>query len=256
MRARAKLFAALAGAALLLGYAAVAAPPPARAPAGSVTFVAGEATRTAKGKTEKLAVGSKVFEGDVIETQRRTRVEVKLGDQSVLRIGPLSKVTLQSATFGKSAADRKVSAQLAAGNVWANVAKAVGGEARFEVQTENAVAGVRGTTFRVDAAKDRSVVVKVYSGTVAVAAGPIPRPQHGGGEGGPGGGAEGGKKPGHVEIGGPQEVTREQWEKIVTNMMQVRVSADGKPTEPEEFALAGKADEWEAWNRERDATAR
>ena len=46
-----------------------------------------------------------------------------------------------------------------------------GGEARFEVKTENAVAGVRGTTFRVDAASDKLVVVRVYSGTVAVAGG-------------------------------------------------------------------------------------
>ncbi|MFT3916357.1 MAG: FecR family protein [Anaeromyxobacteraceae bacterium] len=258
MTTRARILSALAGAVALLGLAAaVPAAGPAPQPAGKVTFLAGEASRkAADGKAAKLAVGAPVFEGDVLETERRTRLEVKLNDASVVRLGPTSKAVVQAAAFGKTVDDRKVSAKLVVGQVWANVAKAVGGEARFEVQTENAVAGVRGTTFRVDAAKDRSVVVKVYSGTVAVAAGPIPRPLHGGGEGGQGGGAEGGKKPGHVEIAGPQEVTREQWEKIVTNMMQVRVSADGKPTEPEEFALAGKADEWEAWNRERDATAR
>ena len=35
-------------------------------------------------------------------------------------------------------------------------------------------------------------------------------------------------------------------------MMQVKVAADGTPAEPETFALA-EADEWETWNRERDA---
>ena len=35
-------------------------------------------------------------------------------------------------------------------------------------------------------------------------------------------------------------------------MMQVKVAADGSPAEPEAFALA-EADEWETWNRERDA---
>ncbi len=247
MRARA-LAAAVAVAALVAHDAASAAP---GAPAGTVTFLAGEATRAAGGKAEKLEVGKPVFQGDVLETQRRTRLEVKLADQSVLRLGPSSKAEVSAAAFGKTVEERNVSAKLVVGKVWANVAKAVGGSQRFEVKTENAVAGVRGTTFRVDAATDRSVVVKVYSGTVAVASGPIPRRDHEGAEGEaappPGG------KPKRQQIAGPQQVTREQWEKIVTNMMEVRVSADGVPTEPEKFALAKPGqDEWEEWNRTRD----
>jgi len=237
--------AAGAGAALLLAAAALGVPP---APAGTISFLAGEASRSAAGKTEKLAVGSAVFQGDVLETQKRTRLEVKLADQSVLRLGPTSKAAMQAAAFGKSVEERKVSAKLLVGKVWANVAKAVGGEQRFEVTTENAVAGVRGTTFRVDAATDRSVVVKVYSGTVAVASGPIPRPAHRGAQDG------GAAKPERRQIAGPQEVTREQWERIVTSMMEVRVSSDGQPTEPGAFALASAGqDEWEDWNRSRDA---
>ncbi len=246
MTMRARLIAlAAAGAAFLLAVGARAAVP---APAGTVTFLAGEATRAAAGKVEKLAVGSAVFQGDVLETQKRTRLEVKLADQSVLRLGPTSKAEVQAAAFGKSVEERKVSAKLLVGKVWANVAKAVGGEQRFEVTTENAVAGVRGTTFRVDAATDRSVVVKVYSGTVAVASGPIPRPAHRGAQDG------GAAKPERRQIAGPQEVTREQWERIVTSMMEVRVSSDGQPTEPGAFALASAGqDEWEDWNRSRDA---
>lgn len=238
MRARSLLAAALAGAALLAASARGASP----GPAGTVTFLAGAATRTAGGKTERLAVGSAVRAGDLLETGRRTRLEVKLADESVLRLGPVSRARVEEATFGETAGDRKVGAKLLVGKIWANVAKAVGGEARFEVRTENAVAGVRGTTFRVDAARDRSVVVKVYSGTVAVAAGRVPRRAHDG------------PAPERRQIAGPQEVSREQWEKIVTGMMQVRVSAAGLPTEPEAFALAeAGGDEWEEWNRSRDA---
>ncbi len=234
-------------AAALVAAAALAAPAaPAAAPetpsAGSITFLDGDASRMAGGKTVKLKSGAPIYQGDVIETARRTRVELTLMDQSVLRLGPLSRVELVSAAFGQGADDRKVSAKLRVGNVWASVTKSLGGEARFEVRTENAVAGVRGTTFRVDASKDKSVVVKVYSGTVAVAAGPLPRPQHGAA---PAGGTR-------QQVAGPKEVTREQWERIVTSMMQVKVAADGSPAEPELFALA-EADEWETWNRERDA---
>jgi hypothetical protein len=254
MRARARnaLSAALAVAALAMAVVATAAPN--AQPAGSVTFLSGDASRSAGGKAaEPLAVGKPVFQGDVLETQKRTRLEVKLADGSVVRLGPSSRAEVQAARFGKTVDDRNVSAKLLVGKVWANVAKAVGGEQRFEVKTENAVAGVRGTTFRVDAANDKSVVVKVYSGTVAVASGPIPRPEHNApGTPGTTGATPSGKKE-RVQIAGPKEVTREQWEKIVTNMMEVRVSSDGVPTEPEKFALATPGeDEWEEWNRSRD----
>lgn len=218
-------------------------------PPGKVTFVSGEATRTRAGKSEKLALGSAVEENDTLETRARTRLEITLRDQSLVRVGPRSRVVLTAALFGRTLDERKVAARLIVGDMWAKVAKAVGGDSRFEVQTANAVAGVRGTTFRVDAKADRSVVVKVYAGTVAVAGGgPIPRPEHGGPAAGE---PPRGKK--RVQVPGPREVTREQWERIVGAMMQVRVAADGTPAEPEPFALAGaSADEFEAWNRERD----
>ncbi len=223
---------------LLVLTLALAAAPRAEGPAATVSFLDGEATRAAGGKSQRLAQGSALREGDEVATQKRTRLELTLADGSVVRLGPLSRARLEIAAFGKSPEERKVSARLLVGNVWANVAKAVGGESRFEVKTENAVAGVRGTTFRVDAAHDKSVVVRVYSGTVAVAGGALPRPEHRPGE------------PRH-QVPGPQEVTREQWERIVTTMMQVRVSAAGEPEEPRSFALAPD-DAWESWNRQRD----
>ena len=280
MRAR-LTFVAIAGAVLAVA-AATASAATAPAPAGTVTFLAGQATRIAGGKPQALAVGASVFAGDVLETQKRTRLEIKLSDASILRLGPAARVDLSSASFGRSVEDRQVSAKLQVGNVWAKVAKTVGGESRFEVKTENAVAGVRGTTFRVDAAADRSVVVKVYAGTVAVAGSRIPRPEHGGADAGSDADADAvptriddplkvaaagtepktdpaaaaGAAPRKVrkQIAGPKQVTKEQWEKIVTSMMVVKVAADGNVTEPETFAMADKGqDDWEFWNRERDA---
>lgn len=267
MRAR-LTFVAIAGAILAVA-AATATAATAPAPAGTVTFLAGQAQRIAAGKPVALSVGAPVFAGDVIETLKRTRLEIKLADQSVLRLGPGAKVDLSSASFGRSVEERQVSAKLQVGNVWAKVAKTVGGESRFEVKTENAVAGVRGTTFRVDAAQDRSVVVKVYNGTVAVAGSRIPRPMHdaGGADVEPTKGDEPSQlaaatppKTGEParkvrkQLAAPKQVTKEQWEKIVTAMMVVKVSADGTATEPATFALADQGqDDWEQWNRERDA---
>jgi hypothetical protein len=171
---------------------------------------------------------------------------VTLRDGSALRLGPGSRVALDAAAFTKDDDRRQVSVRLLIGNAWANVAKVAGGEARFEVRTENAVAGVRGTTFRVDAAEDQSVVVKVYGGSVAVAAGALPRRDHGA--------RDGAEKAGPKPIAEPKEVTREAWERIVTSMMELRVASDGTPAERRAFALAAPgADEWERWNRSRDA---
>ncbi|HET6923210.1 MAG TPA: FecR family protein [Anaeromyxobacteraceae bacterium] len=228
-------------AALLLAALWAAPAGAASPPSGSVTFLSGVATRQAGGKTEKLATGSLVHQDDLVETGARTRLELKLPDKSVIRLGPRSKLRLAAAVFGENAADRTVSASLLVGQIWAKVEKAVGGQSRFEVQTRNAVAGVRGTTFRVDARQDRSCVVKVYSGAVAVAGGPVPRKGHA---------AAADER---RQVPGPQPVSREQWERLVGKMMQVAVSADGSPGEPEAFALAAPdADPWEAWNRERD----
>lgn len=260
---RAVLLGGPAAAALALGALASAATSP---PPGQVTFVSGDARRTSGGASEKLQVGSAIFENDTVETQGRTRLEITLRDQSVVRVGPRSRIQLSAAVFGRSLDDRKVAARLVVGDMWAKVARAVGGESRFEVQTANAVAGVRGTTFRVDAKADRSVVVKVYGGSVAVAGkGPIPRPTHGGDDKddlapspapapAPAQAPPPSGKKERRQVAGPSEVSREAWEKLVGEMMQVRVAADGTPAEPEPFALAeARADEFEAWNRERDA---
>jgi ferric-dicitrate binding protein FerR (iron transport regulator) len=207
-------------------------------PAAKVSFLDGEATRSAGGCSEKLAEGTGLEEGDEIETRRQTRLELTLRDGSVIRLGPATRMRLDTAAFGRPPEERRVFVRLLLGTLWAKVARALGGEARFEVRTENAVAGVRGTTFRVDASHDRSVVVRVYSGTVAVAGGGLPRPEHG--DGGP-----------RHEVKGPSEVTREQWERVVTTMMEVRVSADGAAEEPRGFRLA-PGDDWERWNGGRD----
>ena len=97
------------------------------------------------------------------------------------------------------------------GGIWAKVKKAIAGtDSTFEVSAARAVAGVRGTIFRVDATpliagthppKIRETVVGVSVGRVGVnalvmASGAKPPPT------GP-----------RVVVRGPTEVTAEQWEK-------------------------------------------
>jgi len=71
-----------------------------------------------------------------------------------LRLGPDSKLRLKEATLSpKKKKVKKFSARLMVGRMWASVTKLFGKESRFEVETPNAVAGVRGTVFAVDHAE-------------------------------------------------------------------------------------------------------
>ncbi len=186
------------------------------------------------GKASPLLVGSAVSQGDLITTEAGSRLEIKFADASLLRIGPSAKLQISAAHFGGGPARRQMTARLFFGSLWAKVTKAIQGEQKFQIETENAVAGVRGTTFRVDARQDKSVLVRVYAGAVAVAKN-VPIYASG--------------KPGdRREVAGPDEVSRDKWEKIVGKQMQILIAADGTPGDPTQLADTDeKADELGSW---------
>jgi hypothetical protein len=204
-----------------------------------VSALEGSAQRSRPGgaKTD-LRIGAAVGQGDTLETREGARLEIRFADGSVLRLGPGAKLQLSEAHFG-GRAGRKLSARLFLGKLWAKVTSAIQGEQKFQVETENAVAGVRGTTFRVDANQDKSVLVRVYDGQVAVA------------QSAPAGAPKQGER---REVPGPQEVTRDQWEKLVGRQMQILISADGTPGNPEPFSPdVDQDDPFARWNLQRDA---
>lgn len=229
---------------------------------GRVNYVEGVVeVRSPKGAWTPAKVGRELKPGDEIRTGtkgKKNRVEIMLADNSVVRLGSRSNLLLDQAVFGS--ADRKFTAQLQRGQTYALAAKAKSDSSVFEIKTGNAVAGVRGTAFRIDAKTDQSTVVRVYSGAVAVSNAPLfakpgkATPTSGSAPQIPRQGVKPGG-PGRVEVAGPQEVTKKQWEELVAKAMQeIRVAADGTMSEPTSFAAAeDSADEWVAWNQSRDA---
>ncbi|RMG14852.1 MAG: hypothetical protein D6729_13115 [Deltaproteobacteria bacterium] len=254
-----KAFSGVAAAALLLCAAlwlplhAGAAEEAARAPAGTVTYFkakkGAKAFRIREKQREALRKGVKVYEGDRIVTQGKVKMEVRLKDGSALRVGPDSEVLLEAAQFDLEKKARKVSASLIIGKAWSKVSKGFtakdGGAESFQVHTENAVAGVRGTTFRVNALVDKSTLVRVYAGTVAVR-GIRPLYQT----------EEPDAKSGRRQVKKPAQISRKEWERTVTKMMSIKIGANGLPEEEGEFALAdelkGEEGDWVAWNRALD----
>jgi len=111
-----------------------------------------------------LAEGDPLREGDTVQTTPGSRAEITMPAGTVLRLGENTRLTLGATAPGKA-----FSAKLFLGNLWAKVHKLIAGEA-FHVETENAVAGVRGTEFRVEVAPGQEDLLRVYEGAVEVKA--------------------------------------------------------------------------------------
>jgi hypothetical protein len=209
------------GAVLLVATAAGAAEEPS---VGKVSLLKGEATRTAEGAgPQPLALGGEVRVKDTLKVAPGGGLKVALNDGSTIMVAGGSALFIDEGSFGDQV--RKFKAKLLLGSVWSKVAKAVGGsDAKFEVETDRAVAGVRGTIFRVDATTlvkgtKPATRVRVDEGLVAVSAkvkakaGAPPPP-----------------KPGErVQVKGPQQVDLKTWEEKFQELQagqQVTVGED------------------------------
>jgi hypothetical protein len=129
-----------------------------------VTLVEGMVTATlaSGGPAGPVIEGDALHEGDTVVTQPGARLEISMASGSVLRLGESSRMTL-----GQSVPGKAFSAKLFLGNLWTKVHKLISGET-FHVETENGVAGVRGTEFRLEVAEGHEDLVRVYEGTVEV----------------------------------------------------------------------------------------
>lgn len=141
---------------------------PALAEVGRVAQLEGEASRTAAGgSAEALHEGSAVELGDLLDVKPGGNLALVLTDESTLVLAGGSQLRIDEASF--SGLERQsFSARLMLGTVWAKVKKAVAGSsAKFDITTERAVAGVRGTTFQVEMAGEETHV-DVEEGLVEV----------------------------------------------------------------------------------------
>lgn len=136
--------------------------------AGKTTYVKGQVQKgpTVAGPFATLKRGQRVGEHEVIKTGPESRVELTFSDGSRLRLPSNSTMQLGPARGAQAGIPSEV--RLSAGSLWAQITKALGGDAKFAVKTNNAVAGVRGTVLQVFTAPDGSTITVVYEGQVAV----------------------------------------------------------------------------------------
>ncbi len=192
-----------------------------------------------------LGVRDMLRGGDEVNTGSKARLELVLPDYSTVRFAGNSHFKILQMEVGDQAVPANIKFHLAVGKTWANVSRAMGRGSQFELQCENAVAGVRGTIYRMNVEVDKSALVRVYDGWVHVSGGGpavelptmIGPPK---------------KNAGPKPISGPKKVTLGEWLFIVKSMQQIRIAADGTAEKPRDFTEQEDRDDWVDWNRSRD----
>jgi len=113
----------------------------------TVVSVTGNVEIQSGAAPQPLARFAAVPEGSTVITHEAAFAAIRFPDGSLLRMGEKTRVTLGKVEQHEPAAKRKTTVKLAVGRVWARVMDLFGKESRFDLETTNAVAGVRGTAF-------------------------------------------------------------------------------------------------------------
>lgn len=214
-----------------------------------VTVIQGTARVYAKNsiKGRVLKKGDLISKDQEVRVAEKSRIEMRFSDGTVMRLSEKSRLTMSELAFNRQTDSKKVKVDLSLGKLWAKVKKLTTPDSSVEVRTSNAVAGVRGTVYRVNVEEDRSALVKVYDGTVYVANPPrdaskpddrvtAPHPVAG-----------------PHEVPPPvHEVSMEEWTVIVKSMQQISISPQGVASKPQDIDPKKDTDEWVKWNQERD----
>ena len=221
--------------------------------AAIVTMIDGKAHVYNKGDSTGTPLKRKdpVRTGQEIRVGERSRLELKYPDGTFMRFSERSTVKMEELSYDRKTQEKSVRVSMVIGKLWARVKRLMTTDSRVEVKTVNAVAGVRGTTYRVNVEEDNSALIRVYDGSVDVkgvqtsaAAAP---PQ----------GLAPVPVPGPHEVPPPyHEVTMEEWHVIVKSFQQVTISAQGIASEPQDFNPQQDQDDWVKWNQERDSRTR
>ncbi len=194
-----------------------------------------------------LKTGDRLKKDQDVKVAEKSRIEIRFPDGTVMRFAAKTLVKMNELAFNKKTDSKKVKVDLSVGKVWANVKKLTTSDSTVEVKTSNAVAGVRGTVYRVNVEEDKSALVKVYDGSVYVANPPRDTSKT----------IDKATEPHQVtgphEVPPPyHEVSMEEWTEIVKAMQQITISPQGVPSKPQDFDPKEDADDWVKWNQERD----
>lgn len=141
---------------------------PEEASQAQVAALAGHSTLKKKdGSQAAIALGDILTEGSQISTGNNGFLSLALPDQSRIAIPSNSQVTLSKLRMTKYSKSPRTQIHLLQGRVESKVTPLESNKGRFEVTSPLAIAGVRGTHFRVGV-NENGIANEVLSGAVAV----------------------------------------------------------------------------------------
>ncbi len=214
-----------------------------------LTFLEGQVQvkKGGEGNWSPARPNSILSEKDQIRVAAKSRAELILDNQSVMRLSENTVLSLQKLEEERASQKDTTKVNLLAGKLWTRTAKLFNPASRYDVQTPTAIAGVQGTVYQINVGDDRSTTIQVYQGAVNVynpfpeATGQVPRSSAPHEVSGP------------QEVAGPTAISREEWTKIVLHQFQqITITGRGLPRSTSFDVNQERRQEWIRWNEERD----
>ncbi|MEW6078346.1 MAG: FecR family protein [Thermodesulfobacteriota bacterium] len=180
-----------------------------------------------------LAAGDRLAQGDRLRVADGSKIELRLGDDSLVRLDAGSVAVITSLSLDPSTGLRFVDIGIIMGKLWASVAKSPSVEDRFDVSTRTTVVSGRGAVFRMNVNDDQAAVIKVYDGAVEVKSTSSPAP-------------------GSASLDSDQTADSLDSARILEPGQEMAIHTDGSAAAPFAFSYDEDLTEWVKWNRERD----
>ncbi|MBN1673436.1 MAG: FecR domain-containing protein [Kiritimatiellae bacterium] len=151
---------------LVLAFSLAVAAVPAADPIGQVIAIQGQATATGPdGDARPLAEKAPVFFKDTIRTEKRSKLQLMLTDDSILSQGPASEMVLDEYSYAPARRKDNACKMSFVNGVFRTVTGKITdlNPEAFQVKTRRAVIGIRGCdlAFRVEEAKDDVYVLRL-----------------------------------------------------------------------------------------------
>jgi ferric-dicitrate binding protein FerR (iron transport regulator) len=129
--------------------------------AGTVTEVSGPAWVIRENWSYAAVREMILYSGDRMKTGRFGKMTVRLGDRHLLKLYSGTEITLKAVR-----ANQEASLFMTVGKLFVDVVRDIEKMIRFEIESEAAIAGVRGTRFIMKVNRRHKTSVSVYEGEV------------------------------------------------------------------------------------------